>query len=75
MVFFINYSQLMVIHLLFNTKEDACFLWFYGHSYKFIQIRQTFQFSGSNRRKTLYFVYNTVCKKQEGATNCVFCVF
>jgi len=28
-----------------------------------------------NRRKTLYFVYNTVCKKQEGATDCVFCVF
>ncbi len=34
-----------------------------------------FNFQVVNRRKTLYFVYNTVCKKQEGATNCVFCVF
>ncbi|RGU58123.1 hypothetical protein DWW57_03440 [Odoribacter splanchnicus] len=55
MVFFINYSQLMVIHLLFDTKEDACFLWFYGHSYKFIQIRQTFQFSGSKSSKDTLF--------------------
>jgi len=45
----------MVIHLLFNTKEDACFLWFYGHSYKFIQIRQTFQFSGSKSSKDTLF--------------------
>lgn len=34
-----------------------------------------FNFQVVNRRKTLYFVYNTVCKKQEGATDCVFCVF
>ena len=34
-----------------------------------------FNFQVVNRRKTLYFVYNTVCKKQEGATDCGFCVF
>ena len=62
----------MVIHLLFNTKEDACFTGTRTNLFKFGRL---FNFQVVNRRKTLYFVYNTVCKKQEGATNCVFCVF
>ena len=65
----------MVIHLLFNTKEDACFLWFTSTRTNLFKFGRLFNFQVVNRRKTLYFVYNTVCKKQEGATNCVFCVF
>lgn len=65
--------QILIFYSI--QRKTPVFYGFTGTRTNLFKFGRLFNFQVVNRRKMHYAVYNTVCKKQEGATNCVFCVF